>query len=132
MNKISKATFIVGTILNIAIGSAGIASAVYIYKNPFMEVDKEITKNQAMKQCTNMLRNNGFQADANLRKKTIEVSHYGLEKWETSIAKMSYVFQSCEALDMSTFCMGSECKTSKNAEVSGIVASLKYNEPIKK
>lgn len=124
----SKVAFITGSVLNVLIGLAGLGVSYYIYTHPFMEVDKEVTKNEAIKQCSVLLRNNGFTVDPNTKKGTIEVSLQDLNNWQISMAKISSAIQSCEAMEMTKFCMG-ECASSKESSFSGIVSELKYIEP---
>jgi hypothetical protein len=130
MNKVSKGLYIFGGILFIVIGIAGFMSSVYIYKNPFMVADKELIKTTAVKQCADVLRKQGFTANASTSKGSIEVIHQNLSEWQTGIAKMSYAFQSCQSLEMTDFCMGEICYNSKEFPITGIVAKLSYVKPV--
>lgn len=132
MNKISKVLYISGGIALSIVGTLGFISSVYIYQNPFLEADKEITKATAIKQCASVLREQGFQAKASSSKGMIEIKHGTLDRWETAMAKISYSVQACEGMEMIDFCMGELCYDSKKMPVSGIVSNLKYKKPVKK
>lgn len=132
MKKISKLAYISGSIINVAAFIVGTFSSLYIYNNPFVEVDKEITKGQAVKACSDMIRSYGFISDPSSKDGIIEITYGSLNNWETQIGKVSFVIQNCKAMEMTRFCMGEDCKTMNDIPIRGITSILLYKNPEEK
>ena len=124
MNYMSKNIKMLISYMLIGIGLISFSFSVYLYLNPLKDKDPESIKKEAFLDCKAASKKYGFAVAQS--GDSIDFITYGLEDWKNNLSSMSFIILQCPGFSISEFCMGTECKDTRNKPLEGTYMRLKY------
>ena len=126
MNYMSKSVKLAISYSLIVIGIAGMCGSGYIYLKPLKDEDTAKTKKNLISECKSSSKRYGHTVVQ--IGDSIDFISNGVSDWSERLSSMSLIALQCKGFKIEEFCMGTECKDSRNKDFSGIYMQLKYNQ----
>lgn len=131
MKIISKNSIIAQSIVFIMISIVLIGLACYGFIKPKQEANQmALIKVNSLKECNRDLNKFGFRGTLDPQKSTVTFVKNDLTGWDADLALSSYVIKECKNMNLTYFCMGSQCKDQFGTLMYGTTMTLTYAEPM--